>query len=331
MLSNCNAMLCACLGERDANNLMAMVEHPAFSDDAACQRGEIAHSLNLLLLADLLERVPLAAMYVAERCAAGERLFLDHGAVRSIVGAAVGLPAGRRHFARLLEPLGYYQNSVYPLKRLKMTGYSYTHRDYPEEIGQFFVSELDICQFDGTFQAAAHAVFDSACDPLSECSRQLLNKLSVNNSLTLSEAQRLLPQLMACFRRLHALPGRTHYETLKMYSAEAAWIATEGSAYNHVTDRIDSVDAFSDLAHKRGLPIKEKVEVSAQGSVRQTAFRAANVMRPLLNDDGLAELVPVPGAFFEFISRDRLADGSLDLRFDASNAQGIFKMTDSAA
>ena len=39
----------------------------------------------------------------------------------------------------------------------------------------------------------------------------------------------------------------------------------------------------------------------------------------------------VPGSFLEFISRAPLADGSLDLAFDAQNAQAIFKMTDGAA
>ena len=35
----------------------------------------------------------------------------------------------------------------------------------------------------------------------------------------------------------------------------------------------------------------------------------------------------VPGSFYEFIARDEEAAGRLDLRFDSSNAQGIFKMT----
>ena len=35
----------------------------------------------------------------------------------------------------------------------------------------------------------------------------------------------------------------------------------------------------------------------------------------------------VPGSFHEIISRAKIEDGSLDLAFDAANAQGIFKMT----
>jgi hypothetical protein len=48
--------------------------------------------------------------------------------------------------------------------------------------------------------------------------------------------------------------------------------------------------------------------------------------------DGAGEVtLAVPGSFHEFISRDRHVDEAgverLDLRFDSSNAQGIFKMT----
>ena len=50
------------------------------------------------------------------------------------------------------------------------------------------------------------------------------------------------------------------------------------------------------------------------------------------NADGELVTRDVPGSFYEFISRDYLCDDrtgekKLDLRFDSSNAQGIFKMT----
>jgi hypothetical protein len=43
--------------------------------------------------------------------------------------------------------------------------------------------------------------------------------------------------------------------------------------------------------------------------------------------DGVRIARQVPGSFFEFITRDMLPDGGLDLTFDAGNAQGIFRMT----
>ena len=68
--------------------------------------------------------------------------------------------------------------------------------------------------------------------------------------------------------------------------------------------------------------------------MRQTAFRADPVDREF--QDGAGTVIRrVPGSFYEFITRDLIADSAtgeqkLDLRFDSSNAQGIFKMTAAA-
>ena len=63
---------------------------------------------------------------------------------------------------------------------------------------------------------------------------------------------------------------------------------------------------------------------------RSVARAAAEVERLMLDGDRFVAR-RVPGSFLEFISRAPLADGSLDLAFDAQNAQAIFKMTDGAA
>jgi Domain of unknown function (DUF1338) len=81
--------------------------------------------------------------------------------------------------------------------------------------------------------------------------------------------------------------------------------------------------------------MKDAVEVSASGRVRQTAFRAAQVQRPFRDASGATVMREVPGSFYEFITRDTLTDTEtgakkLDLGFDSSNAQGIFKMTATA-
>jgi hypothetical protein len=80
-----------------------------------------------------------------------------------------------------------------------------------------------------------------------------------------------------------------------------------------------------------GRPVKEAIEISAAGSVRQTAFKADPVKRTFKADAGSDIELTVPGSFYEFISRDVVvgSDGRrrLDLRFDSGNAQGIFKMT----
>ena len=110
-------------------------------------------------------------------------------------------------------------------------------------------------------------------------------------------------------------------------SKEMAWIATEGNAFNHATDRVADVDAVAAEQRRLGRPMKEAVEVSASGRVRQTAFRAALVERLFVGGDGALTTETVPGSFHEFITRGEESPGVLDLRFDSSNATGIFKMT----
>ena len=111
-------------------------------------------------------------------------------------------------------------------------------------------------------------------------------------------------------------------------------MATEGCAFNHATDRVADVDAVACEQRALGRPLKDTIEVSRSGSVRQTAFKADPVVRSFQGDAGAMTTLTVPGSFYEFISRDVItaADGTrqLDLRFDSMNAQGIFKMTAAA-
>jgi hypothetical protein len=68
--------------------------------------------------------------------------------------------------------------------------------------------------------------------------------------------------------------------------------------------------------------------------VHQTAYFAAAVERQFRLDDGALISAAVPGSFYEFIERAQVVDAhghrQLDLSFDSSNAQGIFKMTAAA-
>lgn len=293
-------------------------------------RAGLAVALNVCLFHDLLARAPTAAAYVEDRLRAGQGVVFDHGALRTIrfgSGGTGALPPGETAFTRILEPLGYALAGVYPLDRLGMTGRAYAHRDAPEDVPQFFLSELHVERFGSEFEAAAHRVFDSSRDPLDVGSLQSLDALAERGELDEATARRLLPVLVGCFARQHATPRLADYRTLLESSAEAAWIATEGNAFNHATDRVLDVDALAAAQKALGRPMKPAVEVSASGRVRQTAFRADPVERAFLDDQGEEIRLDVPGSFYEFITRDEEAAGRLDLRFDSSNAQGIFKMT----
>jgi hypothetical protein len=307
---------------------------PALTEDsgAMVSRGAIAQALNILLLADLMERTPTAAGYVRDLETSGDLLVFDHGALRTIDLDGMGtLPSGRWAIARILEPLGYQESAVYPLDRLGMTGFSYTHRDFPETLPQFFVSELHVSRFSPAFQDAIGRVTWESEDPLDASAKASLKRLQAAQGLSMDEATALLPALVASFDRQHGDPLIEDYDLLLAESAEAAWIATEGNSFNHATNRVQDLRKVVAEQKLRGRAMKPKIEVSRSGRVQQTAYRADPVQRRFIGYDGEGMMRTVPGSFFEFIQRAAIIDENgqqrLDLRFDSGNAQGIFKMT----
>jgi hypothetical protein len=324
----------AAVGASGAEAVLSIVRiAPSLLDerDGAVSRAAFAMALNGILFHDLLQRVPTGAAYVEDQRRAQRPIVLDHGALRTIRfadGPTGELPGGFLAFARILEPLGYEVTGLYPLERLGMTGRGFTHRDLAEDIPQFFVSELHVERFSLAFQTVARRVFGATREPLGEDARSALEALAKHGRCELDLAERALPQLAAAFGRWHPLPSLADYEALKRESPEAAWISTEGNAFNHATARVPDVAELSEQQRRLGRAIKADIEVSALGRVRQTAFRADAVVRRLPGPAGLVER-EAPGSFFEFISRAREggADGPLDLRFDSANAQGIFAMT----
>ncbi|NIJ64072.1 hypothetical protein FHR20_001003 [Sphingomonas leidyi] len=291
-------------------------------------------ALNTILFADLLDRTATGAAYVDDVRRSGRRVRFDHGALRTIRlphGDTGSLPAGEQAFRRILEPLGYAEAAIYPLPRLRMTGRAYRHRTHPETIPQFFVSELHVDRFDAEFAGAAARVFGTSRDPIDAETAAALARLGRGETLPPDVAAHALRVAVGAFGRQHDRPMLADYELLKRTSAEAAWIATEGNAFNHATDRVPDVAALAEAQRALGRPIKDSVEVSGSGRVRQTAFRADPVDRAFGMPVGPDRTLSVPGSFYEFITRDvDPATGTLDLSFDSGNATGIFGMTKAA-
>jgi hypothetical protein len=281
-------------------------------------RTEMAQALNMALFHDLHERVPEGHAYVQDVMAAGQKISFDHGALRTVAWPSGALPPGEAAISRVLRPLGFHVANVYPLPRLKMTGRAWAHADMPESIAQFFVSE---------FQAAVTRVLADSVDPLGPQDIARLERLARDGTLPWPDALALMPKLVACFGRQHGGFALADYETLLAESAEMAWIATEGNAFNHATDRVADLQALSEQQKRLGRSIKAQIEVSQSGRVMQTAFKAAQVTREFLGPDGDWVARSVPGSFYEFIQRAHLPDGRLDLAFDAGNATAIFQMT----
>lgn len=326
-----STFLAELLGTRSWSLLQHAVAQPvSWEADDSLDRGQAAMALGLVLLADLCERVPYARAYTQECARSGRPLVFDHGTMRTVALEVGEIPSGRQAVARLLAPFGYEQTKVYPLDRLGMTGFVYTHRDFPEELPQYFVSELYPERFSEEFQSAAQGLLSTSTDPLPRWASDELECFHRTGELPLDEAVRLIHAVAACFDRNHRDVTVEEYELFLAESAEMAWIATEGHAFNHITDRVLDVPAVAAQQRALGRPVKDEVEVSSTGRVVQTAFRAAEVERLMLDGDRYVAR-RVPGSFLEFIARAPLEDGTLDLAFDAQNAQAIFKMTDGAA
>lgn len=338
-MTNLHKLLQSCVSPQAVEQLHEqMYVHPGLQSavSGTVSRAELAQALNMALFHGLVQRVPAAQDYITSDVLGQQnKVVFDHGALRTVRWPTGSLPAGEAAFTRVLRPLGFKLQGTYPLPRLKMTGRAYCHEDFPQDIAQFFLSELHPEQFSLPFQTAVSRVLASTTDPLGPQDIADLDQLGRDHHLPLMQALRLLPNLLACFERQHGLFALDDYELLLAESAEMAWISTEGHAFNHATDRVADVEAVASRQRELGRPIKDKVEVSGSGRVRQTAFRAATVQRSFLTPQGLA-LRDVPGSFYEFITRsvldeqaanDGTPDQRLDLAFDAGNATGIFGMT----
>lgn len=315
---------------RELVSLVAPVALPCPRAPELVSRTHLALALATVLFGDVMNSVPLGRAYASERAEAGRPLVFDHGGVRTVAAACGALPAGVRAITRVLEPLGYTRVGTYPLPALRMTGYAYAHRDEPESLPQYFVSELHPERFSPAFSAAVERVLASSVDPLAGLPTELLDQLASRGELPWADAVALLPELRAVFARQHADPSLEDYAMLLAESDEMAWIATEGQAFNHATDRVDDVDAVCAAQRALGRPVKAQVSISRNGRVRQSAFQASPVRRLFRTTAGHRVEREVPGSFWEFISRARLPGGQLDLTFDTGNATEIFAMTTAA-
>jgi hypothetical protein len=325
-----NELLTRLVGPHRCHQLLtdvAIAPQLCIDERGQLSRAVVAMAMSLVLFEDLLARVPSGARYVASQRDRGRQVVFDHGAVRTVDWHQTGqLPPGAELFRRLLVPLGYQEVGLYPLDRLHMTGRVFTHADLPEQVPQYFVSELHVDRLAPQAREAVTRTVANSVDPLGDEALSLLDDLAGQGWVALDDAARLIPMLVPCFGRHHLDPRLDDYETLLRHSAEMAWIATEGNAFNHATDRVPNVEALAQSL-RDDWPLKDTVEYSRSGRVRQTALLADPIVRQFQNAQEASIAQQVPGSFFEFITRDLRPDGRLDLTFDAGNAQGIFRMT----
>ncbi|MBB5510031.1 hypothetical protein HDG35_006327 [Paraburkholderia sp. JPY681] len=209
--------------------------------------------MNMALFDDLLQLSENARGYTEDVIANGGSVFFDHEALRTVRWPHNGgLPPGEAAFTRILRPLGFRLNGRYPLDKLGMTGRAYAQEDAPDEIAQFFVSELHPEHFLKGFRQAVTNVVASSKDPLTPLAISQLSELEQDGSLPIDAAEQLLPVIVGAFSRQHDIPREADYDALLLESAEMALIATEGNAFNHATDRVEDVFSLSEDEKSKG-------------------------------------------------------------------------------
>src|SRR6202035_5683901 len=195
------------------------------------------------------------------------------------------LPSGAESFGRILRPLGYDVAGTYPLDPLRMTGYGFTHREFPETLPQFFVSELHVEQFSEEFQAAAERVFGDTRDPLTAASQAALADFAAQSRCEMRLAAPALREIAAAFGRWHEIPSLADYRTLLAESPECAWTAREGTGGKHATDRVQDVAMTACAQRSLRRRMKQTLETSASGAVRESPFKADRVRRAFRDED----------------------------------------------
>jgi hypothetical protein len=94
----------------------------------------------------------------------------------------------------------------------------------------------------------------------------------------------------------------------------------QGNVFNHATDRVPSLDDLVAQQRRLGRPLKDTIETSRSGRVRQTAFRADPVQREFIDSSGAIFRRSVPGSFRVRSARAVLGTSRLDLAFGSGNA-----------
>jgi len=101
--SNLNNLVEHVIGVEAATRVAQLMKVPSVFSIWECgwvSRKEIAQALNMLLFADLLQRVPSGRQYTEEVAAQGGKVMHDHGALRTVI--VHHLAALRRHFLGVL-------------------------------------------------------------------------------------------------------------------------------------------------------------------------------------------------------------------------------------
>lgn len=102
--ANVEQLLLKLLGAEKTTRLFATLNHPRILDEwegGIVTRAELAQAMNMALFEDLLARSANGRQYTEETIAAGDSVYFDHGALRTVRWPHSGaLPTGEAEIGR---------------------------------------------------------------------------------------------------------------------------------------------------------------------------------------------------------------------------------------
>lgn len=294
------------IGDDDAQRLIATVRvAPALASRPVgnwVDRATVAQGLVLVLVADLLRRVPAARTYVDGL--ADEPLYFDHAVVHTVGQAGDAAPhASGGSIERILRALGFAAPSQ--AEGAAAAGLcrcvTFVQQDAPDLVPRIVLEQIDASAFGAEFHATAHRVFGAARDPLSPELAQLLQRMEAQGRLDFHDATDLVLRAARCFDRQHVLPHVADYEVLLQSSSAAAWVATEGQAFHHLTRSVPGLPDLQALA-VAGFEVRQTREPGHDGRARPMAVIGTQFSRRLKGPRGREIERTVPGSFLQLVA-----------------------------
>ena len=235
-----------------------------------------------------------------------------------------GRTLDRTQLHNTLDALGYEAQEVFEFKKLGLYGGGYQHKDFPQTLPLFFLSNWD-AKLAGADEVIAgnikHYLQTSVFAEKGEL-EYLQTALKERGKLDLRGASRLVELTAKAFTNHIPKIDEQLYEKIVADGYDTlGWILTNGQQINHLA--VSSNDLPADIAAVQDL-IPDAKALPQQNSESGLLSQTALVARPFPYTFSNGRVRMVPGAFLEFAQR---RGNPPYLGFNIGNATAIFNFT----
>lgn len=296
---------------------------------------DIARNFFQKLWKNYLKRVPYAQIYVELLQHKGGKLAIDHIAFRTLKTHTGEQPDGISDIRHIIKCFGYQPAGKYIFPKKKIDAIHFEHPD--KELPKIFVSQLRVEQLPQWAQQRINEAVSDTPYLLSDNGIELLNRLCVDNKLTVEGADFLETDLVNYFKRPWDPPKKETVLQVNDISQYAAWVLLHGNSVNHFAALINeqNVKNWPDLAttskvlDSKGVPMKESIEGDTTSVLQQTATHAVKENVEVDGEDGLEE-INWTYAYFELTRRGYTEKDGQPVLFNGfleNQARHLFNMT----